>query len=157
MIVLTDAQWFCLCPFLHSCFGIYVGNETRGRLCVAARCGCLLASVAGRVRERELGLSPLSTGAIRAYGRAGWPQAKPELSAERRDSTVVRARRARPKKGRDPALGHSRGGFRTQIHSLAQWGRPLCLRLTGGPRPDRTQGRGLNRRAPALPDRRPDL
>ena len=36
MIVLTDAQWFCIRPFLYACSGLYVGNETRCRLCVAA-------------------------------------------------------------------------------------------------------------------------
>ncbi len=83
--------------------------------------------------------------------RGVWPrrmaylQAKPELSAGLLDSTVGRARvrggRAQ-KKGRDPALGRSRGGLGTQIHILAdQRGRPLCLRLTGGPRHDSTQAR----------------
>ena len=39
-----------------------------------------------------------------------------------------------------PALGRSRGGFGTQIHSLAdRRGRPLRLRVTGGQRHDSTQ------------------
>ena len=86
--------------------------------------------------------------------RGVWPrrmaylQADSELSAGLRDSTVVRAHAcaagAPKKKGLDPALGRSRAGFSTQIHILAdQRGRPLCLRLTGGQRHDRTQARAL--------------
>ena len=45
-----------------------------------------------------------------------------------------------PNKETDPALGRSWGGFRTRIPSLAdRQGRPLCLRVTDGPRPDRIQ------------------
>ena len=73
-------------------------------------------------------------------------QDEPDLSAVRRDSTVgrahVRAAGAPQHKETDPALGRSRGGFGSQIHILAdQRGRPLCLRLTGGPRHDSTQAR----------------
>ena len=42
----------------------------------------------------------------------------------------------------DPARGRSRGGFGTQIPILAdRQGRPRPLRVTGGPRHDRTQAR----------------
>ncbi len=52
-----------------------------------------------------------------------------------------------PQKRAGPALDRNRGGFRTQIHILAdQRGRPLCLRLTGVPV-----------HAPDLPDRGPGL
>ena len=62
------------------------------------------------------------------------------------DSTVGRAHvsaAGAPKnKGKDPALGRSRGGFGIQIHILAdRRGRPLRLRVPGGPRHDRTQAR----------------
>ena len=71
MIGLTDAPWLCIRPCLHSSSGIYVGHETRGR---AVRDGAVkrrLASVAGYVREGELGRSIATpTGAIRASGRA---------------------------------------------------------------------------------------
>ena len=73
-------------------------------------------------------------------------QADPDLSAVPLDSTLVRAHvsaAGTPKNpGTDHALGHSRGGFGTQIHVLAdRRGRPLRLRVTGGPRHDRTQAR----------------
>ena len=73
-------------------------------------------------------------------------RAKPALSAVWLDSTVARAHvsaaGAPKKKGLDPALGRSRGGFGSQIHILADpRGRPLCLRLTGGHCHDRTQAR----------------
>ena len=56
----------------------------------------------------------------------------------------VRAAGAPKKKGTDPARGRSRGGFGTQIPSLAdRRGRPLHLRVTGGPRHDSTQARSL--------------
>ena len=60
--------------------------------------------------------------------RGDWPrllahlQANPDLSAVRLDSPVVRApvsaAGAPPKKEAEPALGNSRGGFRTQISIL---------------------------------------
>ena len=80
------------------------------------------------------------TGAIRASGRAGWLTCKTSRSCPRRGGT---ARSGAPqKKGRAPALGRNRGGFRTQIPILAdQRGRLLCLRQTGGPRHGRTQAR----------------
>ena len=69
---------------------------------------------------------------------------EPDLSAVRLDSTVGRAAGAPKTKEPDPALGRSRGGFGSQIHILAdQRGRPLCLRLTGGPLHDRTRARDL--------------
>ena len=91
--------------------------------------------------------------AARPRVRAGC-LAEPDLSAGLRDSTVVRAHAsaagAPKKKGWDPALGRSRAGLSTQIHILAdQRGSPLCLSLTGDP----GLSRGLDRAAPALPDR----
>ena len=64
------------------------------------------------------------------------------------DSTIGRAHvsaAGAPKKPEaDPARGRSRGGFGTQIPILAdRQGRPLHLRVTGGPRHDRTQARAL--------------
>ena len=63
MIGLTDAQWLCICPFLYACPGIYVGNETRYRLFVAALYWMARLSTSWRrlpsVWEVEIGLSPL--------------------------------------------------------------------------------------------------
>ena len=64
------------------------------------------------------------------------------------DSPIVRAHvsaaGAPKKKEADPALGRNRGGFGTKIHILAdRRGRPLHLRVTGGPRHDRIQARAL--------------
>ena len=54
----------------------------------------------------------------------------------------VSAAGAPPNQGTDHALGRSRSGFGTPIHVLAdRRGRPLRLRVTGGPRHDRTQAR----------------
>ena len=59
-----------------------------------------------------------------------------------RSGAHTRARRARPKKEAAPALGRNWGGFRTQIHILAnRQGRLLHLRVPGDPRDDRTRGR----------------
>lgn len=87
--------------------------------------GCLLASVAGRVRPVELGHHRYAHGDDRGV----WPrlmaylQADPDLSAALLASTVVRAHMSTagaPKnKGMDPALDRSRGGFGSQIHMLA--------------------------------------
>lgn len=57
-------------------------------------------------------------------------RAEPELSAARLDSTVRRAHvsaAGAPKKGLDPALGRSRGGFRSQIHTLVVNGGTPCV------------------------------
>ena len=73
-------------------------------------------------------------------------QVDPDRFAVPRDSPLVRAHASAagvPKSpGTDHALGRSRSGFGTQIHVLAdRRGRPLRLRVTGGPRHDRTQAR----------------
>ena len=110
--------------------------------------GRLLAPVAGRIREVEIGLSSLDP-----RGRSGRLAAPDGLHAGRAGAVLGAAgqhgrARARerggraPKKGLDPALGRNRGGFRSQRPILAdQRGRPLCRRLTGGPRHARTQAR----------------
>ena len=88
--------------------------------------------------------------AVRRPNRGVWPrlrahlQAQPDLSAVRLDSTIGRAHvsaaGAPKKKEAEPALGRSRGGFGSQIPSLADLrGRSLRLRVTGGQRHDRTQ------------------
>ena len=69
-------------------------------------------------------------------------QADPDLSAVRLDSTVVRAHvnaeGAPQNQGTDPD-DRSRDGFGTKIRILAERrGRPLRLRVTGGPRHDNT-------------------
>ena len=88
--------------------------------------------------------------AVYAAGDQGvWPrllaymQADPDRSAMLLDSPVVRAYVSAAgtsrRKQADLALGRSRGGFSTQIHSLkARRGRPLGLSMTGGPRYDHT-------------------
>ena len=76
-----------------------------------------LAPVAGRVWEGKLR-------SIAATGVTGTSGPRPAGLCMQADPDL---------KGQDPALGRSRGGFSTQIHILAdQWGRSLCLRLTGG-------------------------
>ena len=74
-------------------------------------------------------------------------QTDADLSAGLLDSTVVRAHvsaAGAPKNQEtDPAFGRSRGGFSTQIHILAdRRGRPLRLRVTGGPVPRQHPGPG---------------
>lgn len=72
-------------------------------------------------------------------------QAVPNWSAVRLDSMSVRAHvrsaGAPKKKETEPALGCSWGDFRTQISILAdRQGRPLRLRVMGGPRPHPSPG-----------------
>ena len=80
-----------------------------------------------------------------------WPSAGQAGCVRRAAGQPGRGRGGRAqKKGAEPARGRSRGGFGIQIHILANHrGRPLHLRVTGGPR----LGGSLDRRAPALPDR----
>ena len=97
--------------------------------------------------------------------RMAYLQAKPELSAGRRDSTVVRAHarggralkqgagscpRAQP--GRPQHPDPQPGGSTGPPPVSAPDGRPAPRQYPG-----LGLGRGLDRRAPALPDRRPGL
>ena len=85
-------------------------------------------------------------GATRASGRAGGPIGKPSRIGPPCGGTARSGARTYAPKHQeaDPARGRSRGGCGPQIHSLADLrGRPLRLRVTGGPRPDRTQARAL--------------
>ena len=145
------------CPMaLHSFFSECLSRYTRGKgnpLSPFCGSGALndtdgrpLAPVARQVRPVELGLSPQAHGCDRGGWRCrmAYLQADPDRSAVRLDSAVMRAHVSAagtpPNPGTDHALGRSRGGFGTQIHGLAdRRGRPL--RVTGGPRHDRTQAR----------------
>ena len=82
-------------------------------------------------------MAAMRPGATGASGRADCPTCRPRRICPRCCWT---ARAGAPqKKEADPALGRSRGGFGTQIHVLSdRRGRPLGLRVTGGPRHDRT-------------------
>ena len=88
---MTDAQWHCIHSFLIAGSDVRVGNEDHCRLFVEAlrwmaRRGGPLAPVVGRVRQEELGLSPL--GPRVRPGRLAYLQVDPDLSAVRLDSTV---------------------------------------------------------------------
>ncbi len=91
-----------------------------------------LAWVAGRVRAEERGLCIVGrrVRSVVSPRRMAYKPSDPDRSAERRDRTDVRAH----EKEEDPLLDRSRGGFRFQIPRLAdRRGRPLRLRVTGGP------------------------
>ena len=96
--MLTEAQWLCLRPFLQACPGIYVGNETRCRIFVAARGWRARSGTPWRRWPAAYGKGiPVYRRWATGCARGVWPrrmaylQAKPELSAGRRDSTVGRA------------------------------------------------------------------
>ena len=153
---MTDAEWHYLHSFLSTCPDIRVGQEEPCRLFVDAARWMARSGTTWRRLPPEYGkgnsvyrrLAHWCARGVWAR-RMAYLQAKPEpVSAGLLDSTVVRAHAsaagAPQKKGLDPALGRGRGGLSTQIHILAdQRGRPLCLRLTGGPRHDSTQARAL--------------
>ena len=152
---MTDTQWLCVRSFLDTCSGLRVGKDAHGRLCVEALRWITRMGAPGRVLPPAYGKWNSVYCRYAAWCNRGvWPrllahlQAQPDLSAVRLDSTIVRAHvsaaGAPQKKEADPALGRSRGGFGTKIHSLAdRQGRPLPLRVTGGPRHDSTQARAL--------------
>ena len=78
-------------------------------------------------------------------------RADPDLSAGLLDGTVARASAGAAKNQvADPARGHSRGDFSTQIHLLTdRQGRPLGLRMTAGTRnPSLTPRSGTGRATP---------
>ena len=141
---------------LPSFFSDYLSRYTRrqGPFCGSGALdgteGCPLASVADRVRQMELGLSPL--GRLVGPGRLAAPDGLPagRSGSVRRAAGQHSRARARERggrtqnKGTDLALGRRRGGFSTQIHVLAdRRGRPLRLRVTGGQRHDSTQTQAL--------------
>ena len=81
----------------------------------AARCGRAHTDALGVARR---------TGATEASDCAGWPTGKPA--------------RIGPRTGAGDRRTPKRGGFRTLIPSrVERQGRPLGLRITDGPRPDR--------------------
>ena len=106
--------------------------------------------------------------ALFRYDRGGWPRrmASSRSRSVRRAAgqhhrARTRGRQALPKKESAPALGHNRGGFSAQIHSLAdRQGRPLPVPARDG-RPDRTQAwarvAAWDRRAAVRPARGPGL
>ena len=98
MIKLTDAQWLCIRPFLYSCSYIYVGNETRCCLFVAALCWMARSGASWRRLPPEYGKwNSVYRRLAHWCARGIWPrlmaylQADPELSAGLLDSPVVRA------------------------------------------------------------------
>ena len=157
MIGLTDTQWLCIRPFLHSGSGIYVGNETRCRLFVAALCWMARSGASWHRLPAAYGKwKSVYHRYTHWCDQGSWPslmaylRAKPELSASLLDSTVGRAHvsaaGAPKKKGLDPVLGRSRGGFSSKIHTLI---RTRVKAWTGAPLPrliaDRTYDNGTFR------------
>ena len=159
---MTDTQGLRIRSWLATGSGLRVGKDAHGRLCVAALRGRARRGARGRPRT-ESGTRSIAVrrpGATRASSHACGPSCRPSRicpprggtarSGARRRRTVApgRAERAHmraPKRTKaEPARGRSRGGFGTQIPLLAdRRDRPLRLRVTGGPRPDRTQARAL--------------
>ena len=150
---MPDAQWHCIHSFMSTCPDIRVGKETHCRLFVEAARGMGRMGAPWRQLPTEYGqwnsvYRRYAHGCDRGVWRRrmAYLQADPDLSAVQLDSTLVRAHvsaaGAPQSPGTDHALGRSRGGFGTQIPILAdRRGRPLRLRVTGGPRHDRTQAR----------------
>ena len=152
---MTEAQELRLRPFLATCSGLRVGKETHCPLFLEALRWIARMDAPWHQWPAKYGKGN-SVYRRWAHGcdqdggsrRRAYRQANPDLSAVRRDRTVMRARiRAAgtlQKKGTDPARGRSQGGVSTQIHILTdRRGRPLGLRVTGGQRHDRTQARDL--------------
>lgn len=104
-----------------------------------AQAGTLGVSGRPRTGKGTRSMAAKSPGATGAAGRAGWstggliqigpPCGWTARSCARHASAVDAPQSAEP----DHARGHSRGGSRTQIHSLTERrSHPLCLRVTGG-------------------------
>ncbi len=133
---MTDIQWLRIRSFLDTYSVLRVGKDARCHLFVEALRGMarMGASWHPRTGSGTRSIAAWPTSASGASGRAGWPTCRPSWSCARGCGRPVVHARAPKTKGRDPALGRTGGGgFRSQIHSLAdQRGRPLCLRLTGG-------------------------
>ena len=140
---------------LHSFFSEYLARYTReqgnplsafrGSVALDGTDGIPLAPAAGRVRQGELGLSPLGPRVrLRRLAASDGLSAGRSGSVRRAVGQPGRDGRARARERGGRALGRSRGGFRTQIHILTdRRGRPLRLRVTGGQRRDSAQARAL--------------
>ena len=172
MIVLTDAQWLCIRSFLHSCSGLYVGNETRCRLFVTALCWMARSGASWRRLPSEYGKGNLVYRRLRPRVRSGRLIAPDGLPVGRAGAVRgaagphgrarTRARRARPKKGAGSRPRTQPGRLQHQDpHPGGSTGTSLVSALDGRPvprqHPGPSLGQGLDRRAPALPDRRPGL
>ena len=158
--LMTEAPWLRLRPFRETCSGLRVDEAACGRLFVDALRWMTRMGAPWYPRPPAYGKGN-SVYRRWAHGcdQGVWPrrraylQADPDLSAVLLDSTVVRAHvsaaGAPRHKKRETARGRSRGGFRTPIPILEdRRGCPLRLRVTGGPRHDRTQARALGKPEP---------
>jgi transposase len=157
-VTLNERQCSKLMSFLHSCSGIYVGNETKTLRFLASMLWMVRSGSAWELLPEQDGKwNSVYKRFARWCERGIWQQMHahfaddPDLECLLLDSTIMRAHPcaagAPAKRGgqQEQALGRSRGGFSTKIHIVvdalagALWA-PLDFVLTAGQAQDVKQG-----------------
>ena len=156
-VTVNERQRSKLMSFLHSCSGIYVGNESKTLRFIAAILWIVRSGSAWELLPEQLGKwNSVYQRFARWCERGIWEQMHthfaddPDLACLLLDSTVIRAHPcaagASAKQGgqQEQALGRSRGGFSTKIHIVVDGlGNPLDFVLTAGQAHDVKQGPAL--------------
>jgi transposase len=153
-ITLSESQCSNIMGFLRSCRGIYVGNEAKTLRFISAILWVVRSGAPWELLPASYGKwNSVYKRFARWCERGIWTQmhahfaADPDLEWLLLDSTVIRAHPcaagAPAQRGgqQAQALGRSRGGFSTKIHTLVDaLGNPLEFVLTAGQAHDVKQG-----------------
>ncbi len=153
-VTLNERQRSKLMSFLHTCSGIYVGDESKTLRFIAAILWMVRSGSAWELLPEQYGKwNSVYKRFARWSERGIWEQMHahfaddPDLECLLLDSTIIRAHPcaagASAKQGgqQEQALGRSRGGFSTKIHIVVDaLGNPLDFVLTGGQAHDVKQG-----------------
>lgn len=156
-ITIPDDPWSKILQFLHSCPGVYVGQEANSRRFIEAILWITRSGAQWRLLPERYGnWNSVYKRFARWCDNDVWERMhqhfvdNPDMEHLLIDSTVIRAHPcaagASKKKGGqvEQALGRSRGGFSTKIHvNVDALGNPLRFTLTGGQRHDITQADAL--------------
>lgn len=154
-VLLSDEQWVIVLGFLRGQAHVRVGEEADCRRFVDAVMWILRSGAQWRMVPPQLGNWNSVFKRFSRWCQAGIWEAlhrqvsdRPDLQQVFLDSTVVRANAcaagAKGSNARDEALGRSRGGFSTKIHTVVDaLGNPLEFVLTGGEASDIGQAERL--------------
>lgn len=156
-VTIADEPWKKLSLFLKNCPGVYVVNENDCRLFIEGVLWMTRSGAQWRLLPEKYGNWNCIFKRFNRWSLKGvWEKihtffaADPDMESIMIDSTVVRAHPCaagaikKDGKGKNQALGRSKGGFSTKIHVVVDaLGNPLDFILTGGQVADVTQAKAL--------------